>query len=151
MFKHLSISFKVKKEEIKINDNLMLIANGRIKYLLTKLKIDIDKTTYFNINQPINNIDDNIYQYLSFFDYIKAYIYSLIGSFLVIVKLKDKTDILQNYIAYEWFLTYIVLKKINKHTKKVYFANHYDRWATMFDQIFADKELVLIQHGILPE
>jgi len=65
--------------------------------------------------------------------------------------LEDKRDILQGYVAYEWFLVYLALSRRKDGIDTVYFANHYDRWAVMFDRLYADKNVVLMQHGILPE
>jgi hypothetical protein len=148
LFKNLEISNN--NQDIKVNENLILVANGRVDYLYNKLNKN-EKVTYLNINQ---NSKENYISYKKFLklsDYFLAYIFSLISIFYLLFKLKNKTDILQDYVAFDWFLVYISLKRLNQNTKKVYFANHYDRWAVMFDQLFKDKEVVLIQHGILPD
>jgi len=128
---------------------VVLVANGRIDYLFKKICID-DNVTFININQGNKNDYINLNSSLTFKDYIKAYIYSLYSLLFLLFKLKNKTDIMQGYVSYDWFLVFIALYKIRKKVKTVYFANHYDRWSVMFDQLFYDKEIVQMQHGILP-
>jgi hypothetical protein len=140
---------KDNKNEI-VEENLILVANGRVDYLYNKLNKS-EKVTYININQNNKANYISYKKYLKLSDYFLAYIFSLISIFYLLYKLKNKTDILQAYVAFEWFLVYLSLNRLKKGAKKVYFANHYDRWAVMFDQLFKDKEVVLIQHGILPD
>lgn len=144
LFKNLEISNN--NQDIKVNENLILVANGRVDYLYNKLNKN-EEVTYLNINQnsKVNYISYK--KFLKLSDYFLVYIFSLISIFYLLYK----TDILQAYVAYDWFLVYISLKRLNQNTKKVYFANHYDRWAVMFDQLFENKKVILIQHGILPD
>ncbi|VAW45701.1 hypothetical protein MNBD_GAMMA03-833 [hydrothermal vent metagenome] len=132
-----------------LND-VVLVANSRVEHLIIRIR-ERGKIDYLNINQPHKNNQPSVYKLLTWFDYGKAYIYSVSAIFYLLWCLKDKRDILQGYVAYEWFLVYIGLSKIKRNSRTVYFANHYDRWAVMFDQLFAAENLILLQHGLLPE
>jgi len=146
LFKNLELSMN--DQNLKLMDNLILVANGRVDYLYNKLNKN-EVATYININQTSKTNYISYKKFLKISDYFLAYIYSFISIFYSLYVLKNKTDILQTYVAYDWFLVYISLNKIEKNIKKAYFANHYDRWAVLFDNLFANKELVLLQHGVL--
>jgi len=148
LFKNLEINGS--NQNIKLNENVILVANSRVDYLYKKLNLK-EKVTYININQLPKTNYISYKQFLNSSDYLLAFIFSVVSVFYLLYKLKNKTDILQAYVVYDWALVYISLSKVKKGVKKVYFANHYDRWAVMFDQLFKDKEVVLIQHGILPD
>lgn len=130
--------------------NLVLVANGRVEYLFKKLNLE-KNIKFLNINQAHKQKVCHAYRFLGLKDYLLAYVYAISSVPYLLFNLNDKKDILQSYVAYEWFLVYIALLKIRDEVRNVYFANHYDRWAVMFDQLFADKKVVLLQHGILPE
>ena len=138
-----SCFFKMKKDVI-------FIANGRAEYLSSKI-INTNDVSYVNINQINKDNYMPIHCLGAFSDYIQAYVYAVCGTLLFLLKTKELTQLLQTYVAYEWFLNYFILKKNMKNIKRVFFANHYDRWAVLFDMLFAKKELILIQHGLLPE
>ncbi|APC97241.1 hypothetical protein [Francisella frigiditurris] len=140
-----------KNKNSNIHDNVVLVANRRVEYLYSKIKESINTdTTFLSINR-VGSMHSIPFGFnLNLFDLIKAYMFSIVSMFYILIKLRNKTDIIQTYVAYEWFMTYISLSKIKKDVKNVYFANHYDRWATLFEQLFYDKEVNLIQHGILP-
>ncbi|WP_278800104.1 hypothetical protein [Marinobacter nauticus] len=59
----------------------------------------------------------------------------------------------QLYVTFDWFLSYRFLVGFRDSSciKEIYFANHYDRWAVMFDCVFQRKKIVLMQHGKFPE
>jgi len=92
----------------------------------------------------------HISQILTSIDFLLAYVYSLRSLVYLFIKLENKTDILQGYTSYKWFLVYIGLQKIEHKINIVYFSNHYDRWSVMYDDLFKSKNLIHIQHGILP-
>lgn len=148
LFKNLEISKA--NQDTQVNENLILVANGRVDYLYNKLSKK-EEIKYININQDSKKNYISYKKFLKLSDYFLAYIFSLISIFYLLYKLKNKTDILQVYMAYDWFLVYMSLNKLKENIKKVYFGNHYDRWAVMFDQMFNDKEIILIQHGVLPD
>lgn len=133
-----------------LSNDLVFVANSRVEHLMTRINVK-GRVGYLNINQPNIKNQPSVYTQLSWLDYWLAYLYSLSSMFYLLWYLKDKKDILQVYVAYEWFLVYIGLSKIKSHRRTVYFANHYDRWAVMFDQLFAKDSLTLLQHGLLPD
>jgi len=131
-------------------EDLILVANGRVEYLYNKVN-NIQTGLLLNVNQFDSNKRHSFYQFLSARDCFSAYFYSVISVILFLFNGNKRHHVLQLYVAYEWFLVYAALSKNKDKFNKVYFANHYDRWAVMFDRIFENSNLVLLQHGILPE
>ncbi|MDX5584712.1 MAG: hypothetical protein QNK20_07245 [Aureibaculum sp.] len=129
---------------------LVLVANGRVEHLVKRVMTP-KSLAFININQPYKQSICHVYQFLRLKDFFYAYVYSISAAAYLFWKLEDKKDILQVYVAYEWFLVYLALSRHKDGIVTIYFANHYDRWAVMFDQLYADKNVVLMQHGILPE
>lgn len=146
----LLAELKIPKYQLKNNQHkrLILLANSRTEYLVKKNNL-IGKSFLININQK-NNEFHSIHYFLNFTDYIRAYFNAILSILYLTYKLEDKKDILQCYVAYEWFLTYQALTKIN-NIEDVVYSNHYDRWAVLFDSVFCEKNTILLQHGILPE
>ncbi|HIP11152.1 MAG TPA: hypothetical protein EYG73_00400 [Arcobacter sp.] len=143
-------NIKLNQKIVTINSNVILLANGKTRYLYNKLNKNEDYT-YININQKDKKDVVSIHTFLSISDYFKAYILAVSSIFYILFKLNKKTDILQVYVAFEWFLIFIGLTKIKSNVDTIYFSNHYDRWAVLFDQLFEEKKNNLIQHGILPD
>lgn len=129
---------------------VVLVANGRVRYLIKKLNVHT-QVKYININQPNTDDEYQIEEFLKLKDYLYAYLHAVFSVAYILCKLGNKKDILHVYVAYPWFLVYIALLNNKDTIDTVYFANHYDRWAVMFDRIFLDKEVVLLQHGVLSE
>lgn len=135
-----------------VKKNLVLVADNRIESLYKKINLlDKESTTFLNINQKnkLNYVKLN--NLISYKVFIKSYIYSVISLFYVLSRLSKKSNILQLYVAYDWFKTYFALEKLVPYSENIFFSNHYDRWSTMFDNLFGSKNLILIQHGVLPE
>lgn len=140
------------KPSINMSNKVVLVADNRIVHLYSKIcKKNNDEITYININQPLNENYININNFLKVSDYLKVYLHSIISLFYVFIKLNNKSDILQVYVAYDWFKTYIALSRIADKIDEVYFSNHYDRWSVLFDQLLSDKKINLMQHGLLPD
>lgn len=59
----------------------------------------------------------------------------------------NQSIILQTYDSFNWFLLYRVLEKIEPSC--IWFINHYDRWAIMYDRIPGKISKKQIQHGIV--
>lgn len=147
-------SFVVKKGRRKffsdLSGDLVLVANSRIESLMARVNTK-GKLTYLNINQPKASKQLSVHALLDWRDYLLAYFYAVCAVFYLFWSIQDKRDVLQAYVAYEWFLVYIGLSKIEENSdRRIYFANHYDRWATMFDQLFVNENVTLLQHGLLP-
>lgn len=60
----------------------------------------------------------------------------------------DRAIYMQTFDAFEWFLTLIVLSRMNYIS--ITFTNHYDRWAVLFDSLQIERK-TQIQHGLLDE
>lgn len=150
MLKAIFLRKYYSSSEIIDKKNLVLVANGRVEHLFKKLNFE-ENIQFLNINQAHRQKLCHVYRYLSFKNYLSAYVHAICSVPYILFNLKDKKDILQCYVAYEWFLVYIALLKIKSGVETVYFANHYDRWAVMFDQLFANKNIILLQHGIVSE
>lgn len=129
--------------------NLVLIANGRVVQLLPK--VGVVDACLLNINQKKNDKYIGLSCYAGVFDYLGAYFDSLFSVIYGMIKLDDRADVLQLYVAYEWFFTYRVLESISPLVDNIFFANHYDRWAVLFDKVFANRNITLIQHGLLSD
>jgi len=148
----IRFSFKDQSSFDTKEQNIILVADNRIESLYKKIEKQSDsKMVFININQPSKDYYMDIKYFTSFGDIVKSYCYSIASLFYILFRLQRKTDFLQIYVAYDWFKTYFVLKRIVKSRDNIYFSNHYDRWSTMFDFLFKENNLVLIQHGILPD
>ena len=134
-------NIKLNQKIVTINSNVILLANGKTRYLYNKLNKNEDYT-YININQKDKKDVVSIHTFLSISDYFKAYILAVSSVFYILFKLNKKTDILQVYVAFEWFLIFIGLTKIKSNVDTIYFSNHYDRWAVLFDQLFKEKKII---------
>ncbi len=132
--------------------NMVLVADNRIESLYKKIDVlDNLKVIFININQINRDYYIDVNSFVGLKIIIKSYIYSIVSLFYIVFRLKRKTDLPQIYVAFDWFKTYFALKEIVSYADNIYFSNHYDRWSTMFDFLFKDNNLVLIQHGILPD
>jgi hypothetical protein len=61
-------------------------------------------------------------------------------------------DVAQLYISVDWFASYRALQNflLENDVDEVFFSNHYDRWAVLFDGVFSQQTINLMQHGVLP-
>lgn len=148
----IKLNFKSKYLLDNKKINIVLVSDNRIESLYKKVDVINDsKMVFININQINKDYYIDINSLVGLEKIIKSYIYSIASLFYIIFRLNRKTDFLQVYVAYDWFKTYFVLKEIVTCADNIYFSNHYDRWSTMFDFLFKENNLVLIQHGILPD
>lgn len=134
--------------------NLVLVANNRTINQFDK--INQDKACYININQlSSSKYDADIIDFISKQDIFAAYFNAVVSSFKYFFAASKKSNVLQCYVAFEWFLCFFGLEKLrygeNVKFDKVYFSNHYDRWALLFDHVFQHSNIILLQHGLLPE
>ncbi|MBK5240785.1 hypothetical protein [Clostridium sp.] len=65
------------------------------------------------------------------------------------LKAYNKSIILQTYHSYNWLAIYSALENIKP--EEIWFVNHYDRWAIMFDRVTFILNKNQVQHGILNE
>lgn len=133
-------------------DSIVLVANSRILDLYNEVNKDSYNRSYFiNFNQDhLDDFDSHIYQHINFIQICKCYIIAL--TFILIkIKMLFRINLLQLYVCFDWLVKYEALKSITFSTSQdIYFSNHYDRWAVMFDSLLAKNNLILIQHGLLP-
>ncbi len=59
--------------------------------------------------------------------------------------------VLQNYTAFSWFLTWLVLSRISNKLDTLWFTNDSDRWAVLFDNLPGRLQRILVQHGLLAD
>lgn len=152
LFKYLRVCRGTPKEEKKYkNETVILMANSRIMPLVKDILKD-QSYSVININQPESRESTpHIYSYLSKKDLFAVYFQTLYSIVLLLFRLERKTDILRAYMAYDLLLVAEGLDKTVSESKSIFFANHYDRWATLFDQVSAIPRKILVQHGLLPK
>lgn len=142
----------------KLEDTIVLVANSRTVELFKKnITLDKSSAVYIEFDEKkINGVNEDevsthILQYISTRQIINCYILAvlyLIGSFPMILRL----NLLQYYVSFNWLVKFSALRSIPLSVgQNVYFSNHYDRWAVMFDSVLQHQKLNLIQHGILPQ
>ena len=56
---------------------------------------------------------------------------------------------MQFYSALEWNLTWFGMQRITANADRIWFSNHYDRWAFLIDALPGKAESHLVQHGML--
>lgn len=141
------ISSIISKSEPTINKKVFLVNANKI-HLSKKANVNNIQCL---IIKPSDKQHHNITSTLKVRHFLLAYLYSVVGTIYLFIKIKDKRNIIQAYIALDFFLVLLALKDIKHNMEAIYFCNHFDRWAVLIDNIFFDKELILIQHGVLPE
>lgn len=87
----------------------------------------------------------NVLEHVKLVDVVKAYFWSLLAIVFATLKTHGKY-LYRNYLCYEYLLTYYFLKRLSNE-KTLYFVNHLDRWAVLFN-LAPQKNKVLLQHGI---
>ena len=104
-----------------------------------------------------NKLDNvfSIYSLITFKDLFIALKLSLKAYRYIYNRPIKRIHAIQNYTSYDWFLSRLVLNKLNGN---FYFAEHYDRWAVLIDSIVFEKNkyntsvpssLKLFQHGLV--
>lgn len=87
----------------------------------------------------------NVLEIVSAWEVLKAYFWSLITIVVATFKTHGKY-LYRNSLCYEYLLTNYYLRRIPEDCT-LYFVNHLDRWAVLFN-LAPQKEKVLLQHGI---
>ena len=151
LFQFILSIFSLRKNKLKdISREVLLVANGRASSIFSQEFPGRD-VTLININQKNSNTHISKENILGFIDLVKVLADSLIGCAFFIIKNRDVASIPQLYVTFNWFLTYRAMRKIHQHVNLVHFSNHYDRWAVLFDGVFYNKKVCLLQHGVLPD
>ena len=92
-----------------------------------------------------NKEKHNIFEIVSLCDVFKAYLWSFLAIIAAMLKTHGKY-LYRNHLSYEYILTNYYLQKVPKEST-LYFVNHLDRWAVLFDYA-PQQNKVLLQHGI---
>ncbi|MCD5380584.1 hypothetical protein LR004_01535 [Candidatus Gracilibacteria bacterium] len=142
------INMKKHRSGVVINKKVFLSGTNKTHLLRKPNEKDIQCLI---IAPSIDKQNQNIASTFKAKHFLLAYLYSIIGIIYLSIKIKDKRNILQAYIAFDFFLVMLALKDIKQGIETVYFCNHFDRWAVLIDNIYFNKNLILIQHGVLPE
>lgn len=87
----------------------------------------------------------NVLEQISVLEVIKAYFWSVVAIFAATIKTHGKY-LYRNYQCFEYVLTYYFFNKVSTHST-LYFVNHLDRWAILFNYA-PQRNKVLLQHGI---
>lgn len=87
----------------------------------------------------------NVLEQVRFFEVIKAYLWSVLIIFIAAIKTHGKY-LYRNHVSYEYLLTYYFLQRTPAESS-LYFVNHLDRWALLFNMAPQNNK-VLLQHGI---
>lgn len=140
-----------KPSSFDTNANIILQSNNRTLSLF-KNNILSDNNYYlikFDKSLDCENCL-HILQFISTPQILKCYFEAVIYV-IKNIPMINNFNLLQCYVAFDWFVKYYALKAIPfQDNQDVYFSNHYDRWAVMFDLVLKRQKLNLIQHGVLP-
>jgi len=82
---------------------------------------------------------------VSFFEVLKAFFVSIPTIIIATINTHGKY-LFRTHLCYEYFLTYYFLKRVPADSA-LYFVNHLDRWAVLFN-LAPQHYKVLMQHGI---
>ncbi len=105
-----------------------------------------------NISKDVENskfIEIKILDVVDKKDIFKAFCWACKGH---AIASSDRNISLQTYTGINWFLTYFAIRKLNP--KKLFTAEHHDRWAVLLDFIAENKKsdddfvFSIVQHGL---
>lgn len=147
-YKFFKSILKLKNKNYRnLSENLCLGFSSKVFKLINQVNIEhydvieMNKSKYHN-NNAILILDLN-----SFKDVFKVFKCSLRTHLHMCFNKKYfGYRKLNSLYSFDWFLVYNTLSKFNN--KNVYFSNHFDRWAIMFDNINFSKRTIL-QHGVI--
>lgn len=158
-FKLLTFGFKTLKAGNQSSENLkgdlIIGATHRVDELMNEIRNDQSPKNWLILPWTLLDeipVEDNkfyLLKLLSLSDLFFAFRKSISMSFWFSKVASKKYFRLQTYIAFELILLYRVLDKKSHDITSFWYANHYDRWAILLDQINIDVPGVLIQHGFL--
>lgn len=149
-FKFIIKKIFARTKKIDQEDKLVFAATPRLFDQIKKIKNQSEvpnKTLVIGkaVNKRDASLSFEVTEVCSYRDIFKAYIFSLIAP----VKLRDlliDNENLQTYNSFEWFLINCFLTR-QKGIKEIWFANHFDRWAILFDNLKIERKII-VQHGI---
>ena len=86
-----------------------------------------------------------VLEQVSWIEVCKAYLWSAVAIPAAFIKTRGRY-LFRNYLCFEYLLTYYFFKRVPVDST-LYFVNHLDRWAVLFN-LAPQKKKVLLQHGI---
>lgn len=92
-----------------------------------------------------NKEKHSILERVSILDVIKAYLWSVLAIISATIKTHGKY-LYRNHLSYEYILTNYFIQKVPIEST-LYFVNHLDRWAVLFNYA-PQQNKILLQHGI---
>lgn len=129
-----------------------LLFTAKLLQLERKLDDDVNRTWLSLDIKGNGHVDENKMTSIYFLCNVQEVFYALylscISPFMIRKISKPMFSWVFSYTSFKWFLTFQVLERLK--LKSICFANHYDRWAVLFDNLDV-PEKTLIQHGILSE
>ncbi|MBF4695140.1 hypothetical protein [Fusibacter ferrireducens] len=136
------------------HEEIFVLGNNRAYSIFERLKGD-HSVLYLSVPWVKIPHGNNIAKTISIFDILENndIIWALRRSLNIRKTHKKKfasinqSITLQTYDSFNWFLLYRVLEKIEPSC--IWFINHYDRWAIMYDSIHGKSSKKQIQHGII--
>lgn len=133
------------------NANIILQSNNRTWSLFKDNILSNKKNYLIKFDRSLDYQDCvHVLQFISTPQIFKCYFEAIIYVTRNISMI-NSLNLLQCYVAFDWFVKYHALKSIPfQENQNIYFSNHYDRWAVMFDLVLKKHRLHLIQHGVLP-
>lgn len=148
VFLKFLVSYISKSKHGIVASSLVLYATPRLTDQLAKVKGSIPNKGLLigksgNYKPEIDCL--SLSEVAKFADIFRAYKQALLAP-IKLRKALPGNHIIQTYTAFEWFLTYNYLSR-NQQITEIWFGNHCDRWAVLFDNLKIDKK-VIVQHGI---
>ncbi len=141
-------------KRISVSSTDIFIANSPSS-VETVSKTDFNGDIYYTSRRHVRSGGMDCFHILSDFcslsDVLDAFRLSWAANRMFRMKCDVKGGALQNYVAFDWFLTWKILCRIGQHYEKIWFANDSDRWAVLFDRLPLPEEKILVQHGYLAD
>ena len=147
LLKHLSNAALVKRKIIS-SEAIILVATHRLPDQLKKVMDTVPSQALMigkGTSSTINCASANLIDVVNIKDIFNAYYYSLLAP-INLRKYIRGNYIIQTYNSFEWFLINCFLTR-QKGIKEIWFANHFDRWAILFDNLKIERKII-VQHGI---
>ena len=148
---------KVKKN--KQVYNISGPVNYALSYRITDMISRIDGSTpevwltvpWVKFNSKPLGVCYSIFSDWKIFDLVGAFFVSYFAGLRWYFSSKPKTHLVKSMHSFQWVLTFINLKRINKNISSFWYVNHYGRWTTIVDELAKNKSNVWLQHGLLEE
>lgn len=144
-------------DSIKLDTEVILATSRKISKVISK--IDYEKRPFTWITVPWIKIDGipnnesviNAYDLIKLYDIWKSVEYSIKSTLRFKELINVRTDILQTYTAFRWFVLWQALCRNKRFLRGIWFCNQHDRWAVLFDNINISGDKTIVQHGFVPK